>query len=84
MHIPIRRRRRKNVFKLFGNPEMLSLFRNALKMLARPGQPDLGGCHSVGTLALNHNNNILIERFNFGNGGNYINHLDEDSPGGQN
>ena len=53
-------------------------------MLARPGQPDLGGCHSVGTLAMTHNNNILIECFNLGNFGNYVDLFDEDSPGGQN
>ena len=76
-YIQIRSRRRKNVFKLFGNPEMLSLLRNALKMFDKPGQPDLGRCHSVGTSAMNHNNIILIENFSFGNSGNYIDHLYE-------
>ena len=49
-------------------------------MLARPGQPDLGGCHSVGTLAMSHNNNILIESFSLGNGGNNIDNLDDGWP----
>ena len=55
--------------------------RNALKMLGGPGQPDLGRCHSVGTLLGANNNNTLkqkIDNFNADKNIEEINILDED------
>ena len=59
MHIQIYAARGGKMYSNYVEIRKCCSSRNALKMLGGPGQPDLGRCHSVGTLLGANNNNTL-------------------------